>query len=61
MTLASFIGPKGSAPGVGLQAVQRARSAGFSDDMICQMALEESLFFGPKAKETLGIDDRAAD
>lgn len=58
MSLASFIGPNGLYPAVGLEAVKRARSSGLSDEQIKHMALEESLMFGVKAKETLQIMDK---
>jgi hypothetical protein len=57
MKLASFIGPNGNYPAVGLDAVNRARDAGASDTQIKTMALEESLVFGPRAKEALNILD----
>jgi hypothetical protein len=57
MKLASFIGPNGNYPAVGLDAVNRARNAGVSDTQIKTMALEESLVFGPRAKEALKILD----
>jgi hypothetical protein len=58
MDLASFIGLRGSYPTVGLEAVERARKAGLSNEEIKQKALEESLNFGVKAKETLTIENR---
>lgn len=59
MQLSSFIGPNGAYPVIGLAAVTRAREAGLSDSTIKSMALEESLSFGPRAKEALNITDRA--
>jgi hypothetical protein len=59
MKLSSFIGSDGAYPTIGLTAVNRARSAGLSDSSIKDMALEENLSFGPRAKETLNITDRA--
>jgi hypothetical protein len=61
MPLASFIGPNGLYPTVGLEAVKRARQSGLSDEQIKHMALEESLTFGTKAKESLQILDKKQD
>jgi hypothetical protein len=46
---------------VGLEAVKRARQSGLSDEQIKHMALEESLTFGTKAKESLQILDKKQD
>lgn len=52
-TLASFIGPKGNAGTIGLEALNKARDYGYTDEQIKGMLKEENLGLGKKAKESL--------
>lgn len=55
--LSSFIGEQGTEGLVGLKALNRARSWGYTDDMIKSMLAEEKLGLGWKAAASLfGIE-----
>lgn len=54
-TLLCFAGPNAEPNSVGLNAVNRARQAGLTDDEIRQMIAEENLTVGEKAKEALAL------
>ena len=50
----SFKGTNGEPDGFGLAALERARQAGFSDEQIVSGVAAEGMYFGEKAKESLG-------
>ncbi len=55
--LSSFIGEKGTPGIIGLEALNRARTWGYTEDMIKSMLAEEKLGLGWKAAASLnGIE-----
>lgn len=52
-TLLCFAGPEAEPNSIGLNAVNRARKAGLTDDQIRDMIEKEGLTVGDKAKEAL--------
>lgn len=55
-TLLCFAGPEAEPNSIGVNAVNRARKAGLTDDQIRNMIKEEGLTVGAKAKKELLLD-----
>jgi len=55
-SLLCFAGPNAEPNSIGLKAVERARLAGFTDQEIRDMAREEGITVGEKAREALQLN-----
>lgn len=53
--LLQYQGPQAEGKTIGLEALDRARMAGMSDDLIKQFAKEQGIGFGEKAASQLGV------
>lgn len=53
--LLQYQGPQSEGKTIGLEALERARMAGMSDDLIKQFAEEQGVGFGEKAASQLGV------